>query len=219
MRLAAALTLLLAAPAAAQDFIPARGLLSDEEFHKIVSCGAPIYGRCAIEPRAWPRDVALDVSVSRLQDVEPVSPAVSAQVDLAIDQAIAQINGVGARLQLYRLPDNRPARVHISVRKPRSLTILTGEKHHRDLPGGMVVFGMSAAGGIERVNIFINSEAGLSDIRSILLEELTQGMGLPFDISDPDYRRRSIFSQETNAVTVLTGQDAAVLRLHYPPTD
>lgn len=219
MRLAAAFALLLAAPVAAQDFIPARGLLSDDELHRILSCGAPIYGRCAIEPRAWPRDVALDVSVSRLQDVEPVSPALSAQVDLAIDQAIAQINAVGARLQLYRLPNNLPARVHISVRSPRSLTILTGEKHHRDLPGGMVVFEMDASGDIERINIFINSEIGLTDVRSIVLEELTQGMGLPYDISDPAYRRRSIFSQETNAVTVLTGQDAAMLRLHYPPTD
>ena len=50
----------------------------------------------------------------------------------------------------------------------------------------------------------------------VLLEELTQGMGLLTDIRNPVYNATSVFSEDSNTVRKLGPQDRAALRLHYP---
>jgi hypothetical protein len=54
-------------------------------------------------------------------------------------------------------------------------------------------------------------------LRSIILEELVQSLGLTWDINNPYYQNRSIFGQVgDDSVTQLRGQDAMALRRHYP---
>jgi hypothetical protein len=81
----------------------------------------------------------------------------------------------------------------------------------------MVLFTPPEPDRIVGATILISSDIPLFQVNSVVLEEVTQSLGLVFDIDNPAYDRRSIFSQERNSVTVITGQDAAILRLHYPP--
>ncbi|MDA9208487.1 DUF2927 domain-containing protein, partial [Octadecabacter sp.] len=50
----------------------------------------------------------------------------------------------------------------------------------------------------------------------IMLEELTQSMGLMTDIRNPYYETRSVFSEDSNSVQKLGVQDRAALARHYP---
>ena len=54
-------------------------------------------------------------------------------------------------------------------------------------------------------------------IASVVLEEVVQALGLLTDIRSPVYRR-SIFAEDSNSGIRLRGQDAMVIRRHYPPT-
>ncbi|PZR00295.1 MAG: hypothetical protein DI533_06850 [Cereibacter sphaeroides] len=209
---------LLATAASAQDFVKTKGQLSDEDFHRLVACGAQPGKDCRIPMRYWPSNTAQAITVTRLPDIDPVLPAVSAQIDAALDNAIAEINGVGAAIHLLRLPDNMPARIRLSVRSPQALRLLSHETDPRMMPAGMVLFDPGLPERITGASIVISSRILLGETKSVVLEEVMQSLGLPFDISNDYYQRRSIFSQEANAVTRLTGQDARALSLHYPPT-
>ncbi|QBX99490.1 DUF2927 domain-containing protein [Rhodophyticola sp. CCM32] len=63
--------------------------------------------------------------------------------------------------------------------------------------------------------IAISRDIRRREIASVILEELVQSLGLHTDIASPAYRR-SIFSEESNSVTRLNGQDLTALRRHYP---
>jgi Protein of unknown function (DUF2927) len=71
-------------------------------------------------------------------------------------------------------------------------------------------------GRIVRGTILIAQDIKPQAIRSVVLEEVTQSLGLRFDISDPAYEGVSIFAKKGNSVKTLKGQDAAILRLYYP---
>lgn len=219
MRLAALLGALVIAaqPAQAQDYVKARGKLGDADFYRLVTCGRPPGGECRLPPRRWPAELASDITVSLLPAIEPVRPAVAAQVDAALDRAIATLNAVGAAIRLRRVADNSPALIRLQIRSAQTLRLLSGETDPRLSPGGMVMFAPGPPDRITGADIVILSDIGLTETDSVVLEELTQSLGLMFDISSGYYKRRSIFSQERNSVTVITGQDATALRLHYPP--
>lgn len=54
---------------------------------------------------------------------------------------------------------------------------------------------------------------------SIMLEEITQALGLITDIQNPYYRSRSILSQNAdNSLKTLGIQDTMSLIRHYPPS-
>ena len=54
-----------------------------------------------------------------------------------------------------------------------------------------------------------------ADIRSVVLEEIMQALGFGLDIENPAYNDVSIFSQDSNTVTTVEGQDATPLRMLY----
>lgn len=218
-RVALALAILLVADgSAAQDFIRSKGLLSDDDFYRLVACGQQPGGVCTFLMRHWPQDLATDVTVTKLLDIDPVSPIVAAQVSTAIDRAIDALNATGAGIHLRRMPDNSPGRVQLSVRSHATMQLVSNETRPENVPAGLVVFQTDGPSRITGAVIMIDADLPLTQINSVVLEELTQSLGLPFDISNPYYLRRSIFSQERNSVTVITGQDAMALRQHYPAT-
>ena len=57
------------------------------------------------------------------------------------------------------------------------------------------------------------------DVAPVVLEELTQAMGLMTDIRNPAYEGVSVFSEDSNAVLRLGAQDKEALRRHYPPEE
>lgn len=209
--------LLLAAPVAAEDFVRTTGPLGDADFYRLVTCGRPPGGACQIPPRRWPDTLARDLTITLLPAIEPVRPARAAQVDAALDSAITQINGAGGGLSLRRVPDNSPALIRLSIRSPATIGLIAEGRGARSAPAGMVLFTPPEPDRIVGATILISSDIPLFQVNSVVLEEVTQSLGLVFDIDNPAYDRRSIFSQERNSVTVITGQDATILRLHYPP--
>jgi hypothetical protein len=209
--------LLLAGAAHAEDFVRSKGPLGDADFYRLVTCGRPPGGQCRMPPKRWPDDLARDLTVSLLPAIEPVRPARAAQVDAALDAAIAQINAVGAAVTLRRVADNSPARIRLSIRSPATMALIANGRGAQNIPAGMVLLLPPSADRITGATILIASDIALREANSVVLEELTQSLGLVYDIDDPNYDRRSIFSQRRNSVTVLTGQDATALRLHYPP--
>ena len=217
LRALALLGALASGPASAEDFVLTKGPLGDAAFYRLVTCGRPPGGTCRLPPRRWPDDLARDLAVSRLPDIDPVTVAVSAQVDAALTQAIAQINGVGAGIRLHRTPDNAPAPIRLSIRSPGTIALITRGQDSDAPPSGMVLIAPVPADRITDATILISSDIPLTQIASVVLEELVQSLGLVFDIENPAYARRSIFAQSASGVTILAGQDAMALRLHYPP--
>ena len=55
------------------------------------------------------------------------------------------------------------------------------------------------------------------EVVPVLLEEMTQGLGLLTDVRNPYYNGRSVFSEDSNSARVLSPQDRLVLQMHYPP--
>ena len=84
------------------------------------------------------------------------------------------------------------------------------------LPLGRVAL-RARDGDIREALIAVSAFTRRREIASILLEEITQGLGLMTDIRGPGYAR-SVFSEDGNSTTRLTGQDAMALRRHYPPS-
>jgi Protein of unknown function (DUF2927) len=67
--------------------------------------------------------------------------------------------------------------------------------------------------------ILISTTISEADMTSVVLEEITQSLGILYDIENPWYEGVSILSQTSNATTTIEGQDAALLRWLYPPKE
>lgn len=67
--------------------------------------------------------------------------------------------------------------------------------------------------------ILISTAITDQDLTSVMLEEMTQSLGILYDIENPAYEGVSILSQTSNATTTIEGQDAALLRWLYPPKE
>jgi hypothetical protein len=215
-----ALCLLTAPLAQAQesDGVSSTGRLSDEDFFRLVTCGAKPGGPCRGDSPRWAkRRLSLTLALGD----EPLPPGFETRLKAAIDHAITQINGAGARITVVST-DRRTADITI---RPTALT--EGAKL-KEVPG------FSAAGimGVgymslwwddrERITeavILISTSITDNDLQSVMLEEITQSLGALYDIENPAYEGVSILSQNSNATTTIQGQDAALLRWLYPPKD
>ncbi|PWJ22304.1 DUF2927 domain-containing protein [Jannaschia seohaensis] len=217
MRLAA--LALLATPLAAQEFVEVPGRLSDEAFYRAVACGAPPEGACRKPFLLWPEEMRADLTVGLASAPDDLPPFRRRLFETGVEGAIAEINGLGAGLRLRR-DDIAPAiEIHIVDTPPWGVMTRTGVPllDGALLPLALVVL-RPREGAIGEALIAISAEARRREIASVLLEEITQSLGLMTDIAGPAYDR-SLFSETGNSVTRLTGQDAMAVRRHYPPFD
>jgi Protein of unknown function (DUF2927) len=219
---AAILCLAWGAALADEGAVVTYGHLSDEDFYKAVSCGAVPGWGCRSTPVKWPHDRARRLSVSLAMTDEGYPAATAARISLAIDHAISQINGSGADVRLRRHRDETPADIAVRLYGVSEGRMATGSGI-ADLEGaamtaGYVSVDYDAGYTIRRGRILFAADIGDQNVESIVLEELTQSLGLLFDIDDPAYRSTSVFAERGDDVTDLTGQDADALRRHYPPS-
>ena len=209
---------LIPLPLAAQEFVAVSDTLSDEDFYRVVACAAPPGGECRKPIVRWPRQrrLALRVGIAR---VDPAFPSYKfILVDSAIDQAIAEINSIGADLHLerrYGAPFDVPIFLTGTAAGGRVADTGNSNIDGADISLARVVL-RSRRGDIQEAAIALSLDIGRREIASILLEELVQAMGLVTDVAGDAYRR-SIFSETGNSVVWLRGQDAEALRRHYPP--
>ncbi len=215
------LSLLLALPAprggAAQEFIAVPDLISDEAFYRLVACAAPPGGNCGKPFIFWPEDrrLALRVGIAAVADSFPDYKF--DLVDAALDAAIAEINAAGAHVFLERVYQGEmDIPVHLIETSQGEVIRGTGvaELDGSDIAIGRVAI-RSRGAEIVAASIAISRDIRRREVASVVLEELVQSLGLVTDVASPAYER-SIFAENGNNMTRLMGQDAAVLRRHYP---
>ncbi len=207
------LWLLLALPAAAQEFVEAPGPLDDGAFYRAVACAAPPGGACRKPFLRWPEARRGGLTVG-LASVAPKgrSPDLYRR---DIEAALAQINALEAGVRLRLTRGDADIAVHVVDTPPGHVMRGTGIP---DLDGQVLPLGRvslrARQGVIREALIAVSVHASPREAASILLEELVQGLGLITDIEGPAYRR-SLFSEAGNTVVRLAGQDAMALRRHY----
>lgn len=215
MRTGALALLLLAAPAAAQEFVEAPGRLSDDAFYRAVACAAAPDGPCRKPFIRWPEDRRDPLSVSLTSVADGLPDYKRALFEAGLEEALDEINALDAGIRLAQTGRGADVDVHVVSTRPGHVMRDTGVPalDGNVLPLGRVA--LRARGGeVREAVIAVSGHARRREIASVLLEEITQALGLITDIRGPAYRR-SLFSEDGNSVTRLRGQDAMALRRHY----
>ncbi len=207
----------LGGPLAAQEYIVTDGPLSDADFYGVVSCGARPGSTCDQPLVRWTKPT---VTVT----FAPIPPAypdeLAKEMSDKLDVSISQINGSAAGLNLQRVSKSQNADVLLYLQAIRAGDPIRGTRNP-DLNGVPI--------GAAHVQIFWDDDHSITEAAivfaadipidqagPIMLEELTQSMGLMTDIRNPYYETRSVFSEDSNSVQKLGVQDRAALARHYP---
>lgn len=215
--LAACLCLLIGASARGQEYIVTDGPLSDRDFYRLVSCAARPGRSCNQVSVAWQKPV---VTVAFAPVPSGYPARLAGAFDRSLDMAISQINGAAPGLTLRRVSKGQAADVRLYLQTIRAGHAIRGTGF-REMNGTPI--------GAALVQVYWDEDRALSDAaiafamdipinqaRAIMIEELTQAMGLMTDIRNPYYNTRSVFSEDSNSVQKLGRQDRDALRRHYP---
>ena len=204
----------------AQDFVRADGPLSDDDFYRLVSCAAPVAGACQKDSIRWSSTDAKDLTVGIVKVAADYPANLHKLADATLNAAISELNRSGANFRLTRSEKAEKPDIAIYL-----LAIAEGEyiagtdlspldgtriaaaraqlwwRADRSLINGAIVFA---------------KDVHPVDMTSIMLEEVTQSLGLLTDVEGDYYRSRSIFSESSNQQFRLGPQDIMVLKRHYP---
>lgn len=218
----AALLACLAMPGQAQeaDFVTCEGPLSDADFYRLVACRAPPGKPCQEPYVRWRPEAARALRIG-FAPVAPGYPALLREQLLGgLDLAIGSINRVGADVYLLRETD--PARQDITIHlvSSREGEAITGtanpEMDGFVIGAALVHIVWNDARQITRGTIALAADIPLGHAYPVLLEEVTQSLGLMTDIRNPHYDTRSVFSEDSNLVRKLGPQDRMAVLRHYP---
>jgi len=209
--------LVLAAPLAAQEYMVTDGPLSDDEFYRLVACAASPGRGCSAPLIRWDKP-AVTVAFAPI----PVTPVeIAREMTRKLDTAITQINASAPGLTLRRVPKSAPADILLHLQPIRNGDAIrgTGNTGLDGAPIGAAMVQVSWDGDnkLTAATIVFAADIPLHQVGPIMVEELTQSMGLMTDIRNPYYETRSVFSEDSNSVAKLGVQDRAALRQHYPP--
>lgn len=221
MRRLFALVLVLTANLAdAQEFVTAKGRLSDEDFYRLVACAAPPGGACQKPFVRWSARGAQDLKVRIVQIDEGYPTGVSAKAEAALDTAIEALNGTGANLRLRRIARGAKPDISVHLLNQPHDTAISGTGlpwfDGNPLENARFQLGWHDDGTAFVCAIALSRDVEARVLRRVMLEELTQCLGLMTDIGGRAYEGRSIFSETSGQMDRLQGQDLAALRRHYP---
>ena len=208
--------LCLSVPAAASDGVASEGRLSNDELYRLTACGAPPGGPCQGPLVRWDQPT---VTVSMPPADDGMDPGLADQIDTALDQAIATLNKAHAGIRLRRSAPSMPSDIvvyRIGLKEGDRTSGIPGMTDGLEIGVGYMQINWDDALRITDGTIVIAADIAPQDVRSVVLEELTQSLGFLYDIENTYYEGVSIFSQDSNETISITGQDRAVLRLHYP---
>jgi hypothetical protein len=219
----ALLALLWGAPVPAQpaDYLETEGLLSLEDFYRLVSCRALPGGPCTAEPVRWPPERARDLRVGFASLPRGYPQPTADRMARAVDAAIREINDAGAALRLRRAKpgEDLDIAIHLAPVDEGDLIEGTGVRgvDGQEIGAALVTVWWDEKQSLTDAVIVLAEDLPEADLDPVVLEELTQAMGLMTDIRNPDYEGLSVFSEDSNRVTRLGPQDRDALRRHYPP--
>lgn len=208
---------LLPQSVAAQEYIVTQGPLSDQDFYNLVSCAAAPGEPCAMPRVAWAEQPVF----VRFAPVPVTYPgALAAEFDRQLDRAISQINGAAPRLDLRRVSKGQPAHITLFLQPIRAGDQITGTGFAAldgvPIGAAQVQIWWDDNFHLTEAAVVFAADIPLEQAGPIMIEELTQAMGLMTDIRNPYYETRSVFSEDSNSVAKLGAQDRIALSLHYP---
>lgn len=208
--------LLLAAPLVAQEYIVTEGPLDDIDFYQLVSCAA-VPGQGCNEPIVrWDQSV-VTVTFAAVPIAYPTDLA--KEMDRTLDLAITQIRAAAPGLNLQRVSKSQPADIELFLQPIRAGDTIsgTGRAEMDGIPIGaaQVQIWWDDNLNLSDAVIVFAGDIPLDQAGPIMLEELSQAMGLMTDIRNPYYETRSVFSEDSNSVAKLGRQDREALRQHY----
>lgn len=210
-------------PAQESDYLATDGKLSSEDFYRLVACRALPGGPCTADPVRWPPARAADLSVGFAPVAAGTSEQAVARMVAAVDHAVREINAAGAALHLRRArKDEKPdIAIHLAPVAEGDLIEGTGVSgvDGQEIGAALVTVWWDDRRDLTEAVIVLASNLPPADVGPVVLEELTQAMGLMTDIRNPAYEGLSVFSEDSNRVTRLGPQDQEALRRHYPPQD
>ena len=222
MRFWLILAVVLATPIQAEevDYLVTDGKLSIDNFYHLIACRALPDRPCTADMIRWSPDAARDLRVGFAPVPPDYPPQLASQMNRALDAAIAEINAAGAALHLARAAKGEvpPVMIHLTPATQgepiRGIGI-------RDIDGtaigaALVTVWWDDYNHITDAVIVMAADLPPAEVLPVVLEELSQAMGLLTDIRNPLYNSISVFSEDSNTVTKLGAQDRAALRLHYP---
>ena len=204
------------------EYIETRGQLSDEEFYRIISCEGRAGRACKNTIIKWSPAHRRNLTVGITQLEDGFSPTKAARIAASLKNAVNEINraGSGVTMQLVTGAAAKKAQIQVFLVNTspgdRMTKVDSRLLRGRDAQIGYVHVSYRR-NTIDQAHIALSRDITLSQTHSVVLEELVQSLGLLTDILNPYYKRRSIFAEDCNCTTRLTGQDLAVLRRHYPP--
>lgn len=208
---------LLTSPLAAQEYIVTDGRLSDADFYSLVSCAA-IPGQGCNDPVVHWKQPVVTVTFAPVPLAYPDDLA--REMDRVLNTTITQINAAAPGLNLRRVSKSSDADVTMFLQPIRAGDAIrdTGYPDMDGTPIGAALVQIYWDGdlSLSEALIVFAGDIPLDQAGPIMLEELTQAMGLMTDIRNPYYETRSVFSEDSNTVAKLGVQDRIALGLHYP---
>lgn len=207
----------LALPVLADDGVPSSGRLSDDDFYRMATCGAPVGGACQRAQVLWVKH-RLTIALRRPQPGFP--KALLPQLDSALNAAIAQINAAGAGLTLIRNDHRWSADILIipaALREGEDTRRIPRMTDGQEIGVGFMQLWQNDRNRATEGSILIAADISRDDLPSVMLEELFQSLGFVFDLDNSWYEGRSVLAQDSNLTTTIDGQDRMALRRHYPP--
>lgn len=201
----------------AQEYIISDGPLKDRHFYELVACAAPPGGGCAFEFVRWRKPV-VTVTFAPIPAAYPADLA--RRFSDALDTSVRQINAATPGVILRRVSKSQPADIELFLQNIRVGDAIraTGRGDLDGVPIGAAqvqIFWDENLALTDAVIVFA-ADIPLAQAGPIMLEELTQSMGLMTDIRNSYYDTRSVFSEDSNSVEKLGVQDRIALRMHYP---
>lgn len=206
---------------AAQDFIETEGLLSDDDFYRLVSCRAAPSQPCAHRPLFWQTDRPLRVRIAQIDPAFLGGRQKRAKAALA--RAIQYINRAEAGISLVETSADQNTDISVYFLNANDETPVRGvglpDVDGETVRGARVWVWANSDAVIQRSVIVFSTALPMRQYESAMIEEVTQSLGLMTDIRNPLYNGVSVFAEDSNAAKDLGKQDVMALRRHYPPKE
>nr|WP_299028857.1 DUF2927 domain-containing protein [uncultured Sulfitobacter sp.] len=182
----------------------------------MVACAAPPQGKCGKPFYKWDKT---KITIGIITRAPAFMGGKQKRASAAVARALQHLNAVDMGLTLMPAANNPDIAIHlldtargevISMQDPSLLNGLTMANAITALDvDGSVINGAT---------IGFSNTLPIRQYESVMLEEITQALGLITDIQNPYYRSRSILSQDSdNSLKTLGEQDKVALIRHYPP--
>ena len=190
--------------------------MEDTAFYRLVACAAPPEGECAKPFYKWNKT---DITVGIIHRPPAFLGGKLKRAEASVVRAVQRLNATGMGITL-RLDEADPdIQIHL-LDIPRGQKITSS---CRPLLNGRIMANAITALDVDGTTIngasigFSNTMT-IRQYESVMLEEITQALGLITDIQNPYYRSRSILSQNAdNSLKTLGEQERMALIRHYPP--